>query len=269
MGLALIKFFTEISEQFVDPLRPERPPLSGDQGLLALNRAEIIDQYRSTVKQSVPNIIARHQYTYMPTVHSVPIPIPPADPTQPWPNGQVVWMNSSADGGLPHTRAPFFICLPESINTKTLATTLLHERIHVSQRLHPKAWIDLMQSAWSMTPWIDSSLPQEIQSRLRINPDLLGAPHFLWKNEWVPLGIFKSINKPVLSEIDIIWWNPTTRTVHRESPPGWDAYFGKNPAGEHPYEIAAYLIASSVELSNIPAYQALKSRLGSLPRNEI
>jgi hypothetical protein len=267
--LASLLDYEKKKEFFVDSLRPNRPPLSGNSALQALRRAEAIDQYRTTVEQSSLNVIARLNYTYMPSVHTVSIPIEPADPKDPWPNGQVLWMNSTADGGLPHTRAPYYICLPVSINKKTLSTTLLHERIHLSQRAQPKFWIALMELCWSMTPFI-GLLPAELSLRQRINPDIFGVPLFAWKKQWVPLAIFQSVNQPALSEIDIIWWDSITRTIHRDPPPGWETYFGKySVASEHPYEMAAYLISSPETMSKLPAYQALKSRLNELPVSEV
>jgi len=265
MGLTFSNFFISL-ESYTNPLRPERPPLSGSQALLALQRAEQIDGYRTAVNDSNLNRLARSKQTYLPAVYSQKLPIVPADPTQPWPNGQVIWMDPTADGGLPHTRAPYYICLPTTIDRSSLNQTVTHERIHVSQRLHPDAWVNLMNDAWSMTPW-NGTLPDELEFRHRINPDLVNAPHFIWKNQWVPLAIFQSTDKPSLTEINLIWWNDSTRTIHREPPPGWANFFGTNPSGEHPYEIAAYLLADKTTTNK--AYQALLPGLRSLPTKEV
>ena len=262
----IISSFSSSLEQYTNPMRPERPPLSGSQALEALHRAEQIDGYRTAVNESSLNRLARSKQTYMPAVYSQTLSIPPADPTQPWPNGQVVWMDPTADGGLPHTRAPYFICLPTTILPSSLNQTLTHERIHVSQRLHPDAWIALMKTSWSMTPW-NGSLPEELEFRHRINPDLYNAPRFIWKNQWVPFAIFQSTDHPDLSEINLIWWDDSSRTIHRDPPPGWTNFFGSNPSGEHPYEIAAYLLAGNTTTNK--AYQALLPGLPSLPTNEV
>ena len=102
-------------EPFEDPLRPQRPPLSGQQALAALQRAENLDGYLARVSSSALNVKARKKFFYVPSVHTVETSIPPADLKEPWPNGQVVWMEQSADGGLPHTRLPYFILLPKNI----------------------------------------------------------------------------------------------------------------------------------------------------------
>lgn len=248
-----------------DPLRPQRPPISGNEGLQALYRAESIDNYISQVNQSVSNRIARAGMLYLASPHSVQRSVPSANPKDPWPNGQVIWMDPSADGGLPHTRPPFYICISRDFPEDKFEKTLLHERIHVSQKLHSREWISIIEKAWSMNPWV-GELPRTIQDQRRINPDLLMAPLFAWKNEWVPLAIFKSTSKPKLSEVDLIWWNTKTKTLFRTPPPGWTDFFGSNPLAEHPFEIAAYLIADKA--TSIPAYRVLLPYLSNLPTKE-
>jgi hypothetical protein len=257
MGIAISKLFVSNTEQFAEQYFL---PLSGNDALQALNKAEQLDGYITTVNQSPINVLARSQTTYMPSVYSVSIPIPFT--VKPWPSGQVIWMNPTADEGLPHTRAPNYICLPATITNDHIANTVLHERVHVSQRLFPDIWETILKEGWDMKPWI-GSFPNHISERRRINPDIHGIPLFIWKNTWVSLGIFKSLKNPKLQEIDIIWWNTVTRTVHKEVPPEWSDFFGNHPAGEHPYELAAYLIVEAP--SNNKSYGALKSRLDRLP----
>jgi hypothetical protein len=261
MGLTLAKYV----ENF-NPLRPERPPLSGQSGLQLLFRAEQLDSYRRLVAESALNRMARAGENYLPAVHSVNKAIPPADPAEPWPNGQVVWMDPTSDSGLPHTRAPNLICISQDFPVADLANTLLHERVHVSQRLNQKAWEKIMGEVWDMKPWF-GEIPGEIQMRRRINPDLLGVPLYIWKNQWVPLALFKSSNQPKLTDTDIVWWNATQRVLHREPPPGWRDFFGRMTADEHPFEIAAYLIAASPQQN--PAYKALRPRFKDIPTSEV
>jgi hypothetical protein len=266
MGLTISSFFYDTKESFRDPLRPERPPLFGSQGLQALNLAEEVDGYRKAVSKSKINTTARIGNKYMPALYGIYTGVPPADLSQPWPNGQVIWMDPTADSGLPHTRAPNFICLPYNIDVKTLPSTLLHERIHVSQRLHPKEWNALLEDVWDIKPWF-GSFPSKVEERRRINPDLFDAPLYIWKNTWVSIGLFKSLKSPVLSEIDIVWWDVTTRTIHNKPPEEWLDFFGNHPAGEHPYEIAAYILSSNPTQNK--AYDAIKSRVNDLPTTEV
>lgn len=249
-----------------NPLRPERPPLTGQSGLQALQRAEALDEYRKQVAASSINRLARAGQDYVPSPFTVKRSVPPANPMDPWPAGQVIWMDQSADQGLPHTRPPYYICMSRTFPTDDLANTLLHERVHLSQRANKSAWDTLLADLWDFKPWV-GAIPSDIDSRRRINPDLMWAPLYRWKDRYVPLALFQSTTQPDLQEIDLVWWDTQARALHREAPPGWTEFFGTNPAGEHPFEIAAYLVAASP--SQNKAYQALKSRLSELPRKEL
>lgn len=251
---------------FENPLRPQRPPIAGQSGLNALYKAERIDGYRQQVDQSPLNRLARSGQDYLPSAYSVERVIPDADLAEPWPSGQVVWMDPTADAGLPHTRAPNLICISRDFPAADLKTTILHERVHVSQKLHPNAWRNLFDEPWNFKPW-SGKLPAELDHRRRINPDLLGIPHYIWKDTWVPLALFKSSSQPRLNETDLVWWNDKQKVLHREAPPGWLDFFGYIPAGEHPFELIAYLVAANPK--NNKAYNAIRSRLTSLPTSEI
>jgi hypothetical protein len=244
----------------VKDVKDVKEPLYGIDAIKALNRAEHLDQYIHTVNQSPINILARSGTTYSPCEHAVSSPIPPAEP--PWPSGQVIWMDPSADEGLPHTRAPNYICLSSRMPSEVLPSTLLHERVHISQRLYPDVWETLLRHAWDMKPWF-GTIPSHLSDRRRINPDIHGIPFFIWKDTWIPMGLFKSLSNPTLKVIDIVWWNVETRTVHKEAPPEWLDFFGSHPAGEHPYELAAYLIVEAPSTNK--AYKELQSRLSRLP----
>jgi len=252
-------------ENFLEDVkRPEHMPLSGHNALQALYRAEILDSYRERIEISPTNRISRKTLKYLPELHSISKEIPKAE--LPWPNGQVIWMDPSSDNGLPHTRPPNLICLPSTLPNSILANTLLHERVHISQRLHSVVWESIFKNAWSLTPW-KGSLPSDIQLRRRINPDLIFVPFFQWKKQWVPLAIFKSLTSPDLKEVDVVWWDTSSRIIHREPPPNWVDFFGAVDQGhEHPYELSAYMIENK---SPTKAFKALEPLLASLPTNEL
>lgn len=264
MGIGSSRIDPFVSVQ--NPLRPERPPIAGQSGLEALERAESLDGYRKQVAASSINRLARAGQDYLPSPFSAKRTVPPTNPMEPWPSGQVIWMDPTADKGLPHTRPPYYICISRTFPEQDLTNTILHERVHLSQRANKAAWDKMLAEVWEFKPWT-GSIPSELESRRRLNPDLLWAPLYRWKERWVPLALFQSTTQPDLQKIDLVWWDTQTRTLHREAPPGWTEFFGNNPAGEHPFEISAYLVAANP--SQNKAYQALKPRLAKLPTKEI
>ena len=258
MGLYLSK------EYFSDPLRPQRIPLSGHSAMQALYRAEVIDSYRQLVQISAPNRLARGTVKYLPNLYPVHKVL---NHSASWPHGQVVWMDPDSDKGLPHTRPPNLICIPTNISESSLTSTILHEQVHISQRIYPSQWSKILETAWSMTPWT-GDLPEDILLRRRINPDLVLGPTFQWKGDWVPVAIFKSLTSPILNDVDIVWWQISTRSIHRQAPPGWEDYFGPVDNGhEHPYELSAYMIEK--DNSTTTAYKELKTYLKDLPPTEL
>jgi len=252
-------------EDFRAARYPEPPPLSGSEGIKALYKAEAIDGYRQAIELSSANRMARKTLKYVPAVHIVKKQIPPT--TAPWPSGQIVWMDSDCDNNLPHTRPPNLICLSKDINPASIDSIVLHERVHVSQRLHSSEWAKIFRDYWSMTQW-DGVIPADILLRRRLNPDIIIAPMFIWKKDWVPFAMFKSLTMPDLTDVDIVWWQQSTRTLHRQAPPEWEDFFGPVHSGhEHPFELSAYLIQNSSE--DVKAYKAIKDRVAKLPYNSL
>lgn len=244
---------TQSHETFV-----ERPPLSGQDGNAALAWAERLDGYREKIRCNEPNGYVRRKDVYAASQWTVPKAIPDS---KEWPNGLVVWMDPTADGGLPHTRPPNLVCLPLSIGDSDLGSTLEHERIHVSQRQNPEAWRQSLESVWDFRPW-SGALPADLELRRRINPDLLPFPLYIWRKEWVPVMLFRSLRPESLRDAELAWFHDPSRTLHREAPPGWKEFFGEGVWNEHPMEIAAYLFSQTK--ANPPAKQALAPKLSAL-----
>jgi hypothetical protein len=268
------------SKEAFDATKLSRPPLCCGQGVQALAWAERLDGYRAAVEASSLNSTAREGQRYQPAglyprgttdvSGDEVIPLEPAD--SPWPNGQVIFMDRSADGGLPHTRPPYYICLPAGIDYTTDAgrQTLTHERIHVSQRLHPKEWAAAYVAAWEWKVVSPPPLPAAYEQRVRINPDTYSVDTYAWKGEWIPVAVFESAYAPRLNKARTVWWHIPSKNIYTSSPPGFDAYYGidgKSAQAEHPHEIAAYILSSGTNQS--PARRIFSGVLGSLPRGEI
>lgn len=235
------------------------PPLSGKQAIDALREAERIDGYQEAIKNSPVNRYARRMGLYKPALYSVNRIIPAV--SKDWPSGQIIWMTTDADGGLPHTRDPRYICISEGHPESTLAKTLLHERIHIHQRNHTKSWIRLYQKYWSMEVWY-GKLPEEISRRVRINPDTMYVAPMIWKKTWVPFAVFRDSTPTNLSDTKIVWWNDITKVLYETAPLGWKEFFGITNQAEHPFEIAAYILSEDGLKS--PAKEALTAHRAEL-----
>ncbi len=259
MGL----FFSRQYESYANPPKPDMvdfyPPLSGKSAVDDLAYAETLDNYLQRVEKSPINAYVRRGTNYKPSLYSVNRFVP-NEKKGPWPNGQVIWMTDEADGGLPHTRPPRYICLPASHPEKDLATTLTHERIHLSQRQKTNKWIAMLGKAWNFTIYHDA-LPEKLVSMHRLNPDLIMFPLMKWKEQYVPYAIFRNSKPTSLSDIKVVWFDVQKRVVFESPPKGWVEYFGNIPQGEHPFEMAAYILTSE---SKSPAKQALTAVLGDL-----
>lgn len=235
------------------------PPLSGKDGADALREAERIDGYQTAINDSPVNRYARRNGLYKPSLYTVNRVVPAV--SKDWPSGQIIWMTTDADGGLPHTRAPQYICISEGHPESSLAKTLLHERIHIHQRKHTQAWINVYKKYWAMDLWY-GKLPEEIRSRVRINPDTMYVAPMIWKKTWVPFAVFRDSTPENLSDTKIVWWNDVQKTLYDTAPIDWKEFFGITNQAEHPFEIAAYLLSDDSLKS--PAKQALTARRAEL-----
>ena len=244
-----------------DPLRPNPNPLGGRDADMCLYAAEKIDGYRASILKSPLNSKARANQSYNGATTIVKIPI--KDAVAPWWSGQVLWLEATADGGLPHTRPPGYICLPKNIDVARVDSVLLHERVHLHQRRYPDIWIKFVKDKWNMEPWT-GSLPAEIEKARRINPDLIANPFFIWKKKWVSFAIYDDTGSPSLSATSTNWYNVALKTTTRIPPDGWLDFFGSVLGDEHPWELAAYYVQDASIKS--PAKDLLMKAVPKLPK---
>ena len=253
-------FSKSYSEGF-DPLRPNPPPLSGHEAENCLFISEFIDGYRNKISKSPVNLKARYGQNYRTADYFVKTPITESK-SGPWWSGQVLWLKSNADGGLPHTRPPGYICLPENITEAILPMTLLHERVHLHQRRYPDIWTSFFKKSWNMKIW-NGILPPEIDNKRRLNPDLLPIPFFIWNDIWVPICLYKDTGNPTLTGAATAWYNSAQKVLSMTAPDGWYSFFGYVPDDEHPWELAAYYIADP--RLTAPAKDLLMKLVPTLP----
>lgn len=154
----------------------------------------------------------------------------------------VVILNPSAEGGMPHTRAPAVICLPAYFSEARLADTLKHELVHISQRRIPEVW----ETRARMEGWVrvsESVIPENWLRRCRLNPDTAAARFFAWEGRHVPLPLFVREDKPDLRETVVRWYDMRDRLVKAVAPSSFSKKYGPRlgpSAMEHPYELWAY-----------------------------
>jgi hypothetical protein len=216
-----------------------------------LVKAEMIDQYRRSCRSNKMNWAVREGQGYelssistkatsflSDCVNSIPL----------YENMEIAILNSEADGGLPHTRPPNIVCLPEYLcrelpASREFRTTLLHEAIHVHQRHDPEIWERFcIREGWS--PVSKQVIPEEFREKCRINPDTISRPFWAWESYHVPLPMFLSHRLTNISNTEIEWLDTRTMTVHHNPPPSFVKKYGQNfDQPEHPYEIYAEMFS--------------------------
>lgn len=216
-----------------------------------LDAAEQIDHYRAACAASPANRQARIGQTYALDSIGTARTNFLRDAAGKFPltaSAKFAILNSSADGGLPHTRPPNLICLPASgipnSSTPEFSETLLHEGVHIHQRLHPTLWAKAVERAgWRKVDAAQAAaLSPEIASRVRINPDTMATPYWSWDNH-IPLPLFpKGVVAPALSSATTQWLDMRTGVLHPDAPPSFTAKGNRETgsAAEHPFELYAY-----------------------------
>lgn len=239
---------------------------------VALFEAELKDNYRAKCQMDRLNAVARDGQVYVAAKQSetererceahVRGLLPSPGEFAVLGRVNVVYLMPTADGGLPHTRPPRVVCLPMS-PIPVSAETMTHELWHVHQRAFPDRWAAFLRDRWNFVPY-RGSLPDKFNGVLRHNPDTLAQPLWLWRNEWVPVCLFTNPTTPTLSDT-AVWFYNTKRGMYVTAVPAEMVHFfgGDLPpvAYEHPYELAAYLLASG-RTPTSPGYGALKGEFG-------
>jgi hypothetical protein len=153
----------------------------------------------------------------------------------------VLIVNPSAEGGMPHTRAPSLICLPAYYPEAKLEETLKHELVHISQRRNASLWLTRAKmEGWE--PVDESEIPQNWLARCRLNPDTAATRFFAWQGRHVPLPLYVREDKPDLRDIQVRWYDRQEGIVKTATPTSFTQKYGKLSASsiEHPYELWAY-----------------------------
>lgn len=242
-------------------------------GAGALDEAEGIDHYRELCQTNKSNSLARFRQSYFfnaPSLADKDLLLEritayqshiPELLVKELSKAILVPLMPSADNGMPHTRPPHYICLPAS-QTPLDLNTYVHELWHLHQRAYYSKWKQFFKQ-WKFTVF-EGTLPNHLATQVRINPDTLTDPLWLWKGEWIPICVFTDPVKPTFKETEVWFYNKNTGVHRKTPPPDMTAFFSSRlppSAYEHPSELSAYLLTTD-RMDSYPAYQVLESFFG-------
>jgi hypothetical protein len=205
---------------------------------MSLPQAEAIDGYEAMCKRDPVNTAARSHCSY--TVWNDQSLAKEAATFLNDSSVQVIVLNPSAEGGMPHTRGTSLICIPAYHSN--LGETLKHEMVHIHQKREPALWkMKLELDGWKAVR--DAVIPEIWRSRCRLNPDTFAARWFAWKGRYVPLPLFVREDKPDLRDIQVRWYDMQEGIVSAATPSSFIKRYGDlgTSSMEHPYELTAYV----------------------------
>lgn len=201
----------------------------------ALNEAEEQDGYLLAIQRSSVNRRARSSDDYRPFSDKF-LNVEHTDSQ--FPQGVIVEMMPSADSGFPHTRGKNIICIPAYYPKEKLPSLLIHERIHLDQKARRQAYDQFYKDKWSFKENV-YPIPEDIQKLIRINPDTMNSPIYIWRDTWIPLCLFQREDRPSIRECSYCWYNPKGGVLLKSMPPAWRDFFGDVGQSEHPNELSA------------------------------
>lgn len=207
-----------------------------------LKEAESIDHFEEKVRADPINRLARQHLFYGPASVS--------DTPTSWILGsEIVTMYPTAEAGLPHTRPPNLICMPQWFPEERKQNTLLHEYIHLDQRNRQPVWdTKFKREGW--TPILESELPARFLRMCRMNPDTIDSRFWAWEGRHVPLPLFEREDKPDLRQVTVQWYDLQTGVRQPQAPRRFMERYGSFPSQpEHPRELSAVELANSLQTS--------------------
>ena len=226
-------YIKEIPPKIIKPYSITR--LDAKEGNKALATADTIDGFQETLFLDPVNTKAREGQGYS----AMNGPLLPTTLTGLHTCIRVVWMNHSAEAGMPHTRAPDIVCIPMDYPAERLSATLVHESVHVDQRQRPEAWLKwCVENGWTLVH--EDDIPERWRRRCRLNPDTMAYRFFAYQTRWIPLPLYEREDKPRMRDVHIYWWDRKTGELLKNPPVEMREALEGASSPEHPFEIAAY-----------------------------
>lgn len=236
-----------------------------------LEAAEAIDGYRRACQENYINAQAREGHVYELSNISVPAYNFLREAIDDYPllqRCEFAILDSTADGGFPHTRPNNLICLPNSLCKEAPASnefriTLLHEGMHVHQRKFNREWDQAMERV-GWTPISKDRIPEEFRDRVRINPDTMMSPFWSFHKFHIPLPMFRlgtiRLSENIkIGDVAIEWFDLRTGATFHDPPKVFLEKYGRSiKQPEHPYEIYAELFSEAKYISSEEVLENLK-----------
>ena len=221
--------------QKTPPKKPELITLSKEEASQALAAANKKDYFFDEVDHDELNKKARASLLYLPMEGPEYVYKGPELKY----DVKLIWMHPTAEGGMPHTRPPNLICMPIYYPSDKFYKTLVHELVHVDQRVRIRQWIDwCVQNGWLM---IDKEeIPERWLRRCRLNPDTIDYRFWAYQGRWVPLPMYEREDRPNIREVRVKWWDRKTGELLLDPPAEVRDHIRGIDNPEHPFEIAAY-----------------------------
>lgn len=153
------------------------------------------------------------------------VPALAALPAVPW---KFALLNNAVEGGMPHTHSDV-VCLPLSLLSESrdvVVRTLVHEKLHVLQRVRPNICHDYLDGAGWVRVGRKNDMHLDVLNKVRSNPDL---DEFIYKRgESCPT--VSLLNGGTLTDTQVV-------CIHGS---------GERDEYEHPYEMMAYTLSHLV-----------------------
>jgi len=183
-------------------------------------------------------------FTHIQAIHNLPAFVSTTYfKTIPW---KIINIRQNIELGYPHTHGSCVVFSSNKLNNRPseIEETLIHEQIHVFQRMFPKKTRSYVTNVLEFTDVTDTigqdKMFSEIWSMTRNNPDIDRV--YAWRNRWIPMQLYITSQPHDISESSVkIYDMETQRLVQLKE---YDAFlpdFVKQR--EHPYEIMAVILA--------------------------
>lgn len=181
----------------------------------------------------------------------------------PW---NFIKVSRKIEGGMPHTITNYIV-IPDSITSsissfyqkkkyneiiEEYGLILIHEYIHVIQKLNPNIFNNLYQNYWNYS-YQKVNIPSELQNKQRINPDGLDTNWIYNKKDNSKIAhhvVLKKSNQ--LDDINIVTLNVNNdkSLTETQTDKEFKSFFCNNSQNYHPHENSASLISEYILFKN-------------------